>query len=167
MENQEIYLIGFRINPENREPEVYTILIFGETNRPILMNGHIVFFAKPELARLAIEISEPSLLQSISIPKDVELVVDIAETLYLISSEKIDPEATIINCLNIFVDLIKPLNISMPSLYKNKLNDLASHLTFEREFSDFLIQKQIDRSLITDAILWIIGVIVSKSKLIQ
>ncbi|MBE9114757.1 hypothetical protein IQ249_02490 [Lusitaniella coriacea LEGE 07157] len=167
MKYENMYLIGFRINPENEEPEAYTILLFGETNRPILINDYIVFFSKPEFARFAVESSEPSLMEYLSVPKDVELVVDIAQTLYLINSEDIDLDSTILDFLNIFVDLIQPFDSSMPKSYKTQLSALAAHLTFEREFASFLLQENIERSLITNAVLWLIGKIIAKSQLLM
>ena len=164
---EELWLFGFRIDPDRESPDVYTLILHGDKDRPLVADGQIVFFSRLELASSALNLGGIDIEQLGSVPKDVDLLCDLAKTLYLINSENIDPSATILNCLNTVFDLVRATGLSVPIQYKRVLYALADHLTFNREFSNFLFQENIARSTITDAILWCIGAIVSKAKLLR
>lgn len=56
-------------------------------------------------------------------------------------------------------DLIGAVKVQMPDEYKSALYNLADHLTFNREFGDFIKEKGISREMITHAILWCVGAV--------
>ena len=164
--DEALWIIGFRINPDNVDPEVYTLIVQRDKYRPLVVNGQIVFFSKPHLANRALELAEPDIKRLGPAPKDVALVCDVAKTLHLVESGNIDPSATIVNCLNTLGDLVADIGLPMPTNHKRILNTFADHLTFNRKFGNFLVQENISRSAIIDAILWCIGTIVSKARFI-
>jgi hypothetical protein len=163
----EFYLIGFRLNPDNESPELYTLIISEDDDyKPLLASGCILFFSKPELAADALKSSQQKNTKIYNVPKNIELVVDVAETLYLLESEDIDLTATILNCLNTLDDLIKAIKLTVPEHYKNILYKLADHLTFNQEYSSFFSKQNISRSSAIDEILWCLGTITIKSKIL-
>lgn len=171
MTKETISLIGFRVNPDCEEPELYILMICGDKDYPVMLEDYIIFFARPILGIKAMQLSsnidlQKILLKTMNDVADVDLVVDIAEVLYLISHENVDNKATIINCLNTLFDLVLCTGIPMPSNYKEVLYNFADHLTFNQEFSSFLEQHSISRSWVRDAILWCMGAAVAKSKLL-
>lgn len=160
---EPFYLIGFKLNPDSEKPEIYT-LVFGEKNRPLIKNEQIIFFPTPEAACRALEFCGTETLTSIDfIADDIELIVDIAETLYLISSEEIDLNNTILNTINLLDDIIIALEIHRPQFYKNNLYKFADHLTFNRSITPFLETEQITRASIINSLLWCIGAITVQS----
>jgi hypothetical protein len=161
-----LLLVGFRLDPDREDPEVYTLILEDEKDRPLVANDQILFFNKPELAPGALELSDPDFKRHGPPPKEVDLVCDVAECLYLITSENADPSATIINALNIIFDLVQATKLPMPAEYKRALYTFADHLTFHREFSDFANQPDMTRSILRDGILWCIGAVVSKARLL-
>lgn len=168
IENPEtLYLFGFRIDPDKEDPEIYTLFIYGEQERPLVADGYIVFFSRPELALSALKLCEIDTSQLGMPPAEVALVCDIAETLHLIRYKDIDESATILNCLNTVFDLVKAILLPLPNDYKQVLYSFADHLTFEQEFASFFTQNEIQRSMIENAILWCMGAVMSKAKLLR
>jgi hypothetical protein len=165
--SEKLYLFGFRIDPDREEPEIYTLFIYGEQERPLVADGNIVFFSRPDLILSALKLCEIDTSQLGIPPTEVSLVCDIAETLHLISYKDIDDSATILNCLNTVFDLVKATSVPLPNDYKRVLYSLADHLTFEQEFASFLTQNDIKRSMIENAIMWCMGAVMSKSKLLR
>lgn len=161
-----LWLIGFRIDPDNVNPQLYTLMIINEKDHPIIVDKQILFFTKPRLADKALELADPDIRKLGPAPKKVDLVCDIAQMLHLVESKKVDPSAFILNCLNTLFDLIRAWKYPMPPEYKRILHKFAGHLTFEKEFESFLIKEGISREEIFNALFWCIGVIVSKAKFI-
>ena len=171
-DQEAVALIGFRLDPQNESPDLYTLLIYGgEHDFPFVVNEQIIFFRNPQLSVKVASLlpsNMPSELRDKGITPTVpELICDIAKSLHIIESENKDDSSIILNCINIFTDLVPATGISMPAMYKDILNRFAGHLTFNREFGDFLRQENISRNEIIDAILWCIGAITVKVKLCQ
>ncbi len=164
---QKPWLIGFSINPDTVSPELYTLFFPGEVDKPLLSENYLIFFNTPELATKAFALSDNA-KQNFELPSsEVDLVCDIAQSLYLISEADVDSSATILNCLNILLDLVKAIKLPMPPEYQTVLHAFADYLTFSRELSIFFATSSISRSAITNAFIWCIGAVVSKSKLVK
>lgn len=165
-EHQEpVWLIGFRVDPDREQPEFYTLVI-GDDERPLLADGRIVLFTDPELATEALELADIDVHRLGPLPSEVCLVCDVAEALYLLDSQTVDPSATIINLLNTLFDMVKGVGEVMPPEFKKVLYPLADHLTFEREFGSFIDQEHITRSAATDGIYWCLGVMFAYSRVL-
>ncbi|GAC1461339.1 MAG: hypothetical protein NVS2B14_08930 [Chamaesiphon sp.] len=55
MSTPSLYLIGFKVDPDKEEPEVYIIYVFGgNDDKPIVFDSQIVFFNNPKLAPKAL-----------------------------------------------------------------------------------------------------------------
>ena len=130
---QATWLIGFRFNPDNPEPKLFTLMFSGNEDIPLSDDGYIIFFENITSVSEALELIPSNQRGSLTIPKEIELVVDIALILYLTCYEETDDNATIINGLNIIFDLVKSTGIDFPKGYKQSLYKFADHLTFSRE----------------------------------
>lgn len=162
-----LYLVGFRINPDIEKPEVYTLLLCNDVDKPLITeDGYIVFFTKPEAASMALELGTDDFKKYAPAPNQVELVCDIAKMMFLISEKNCDPDATIINCLNTLSDLVATSDLEMPEEYRKLLFvDFAGVLTFNREYGNFFDQNGSLRTKVLDAVLWCIGLITIKAKM--
>lgn len=156
------WLIAFYLDPDAEYPNVYTLFVTEDS--PLVSDDYIVFFDDPSLAAKAVEMYGDGIKDGLS--QEVNLHCYVAESLYLINSEEVDPSATIINFLNILLDLVKAARLPMPEEYERLLGAFADYLTFDRELSTFFAQEGNMRSKVLDAILWCIGAVVSKSKLL-
>lgn len=161
-----LWLVGFRINPDNVDPEIYTLMVINDKDRPLVVDGQILLFSKPDLADKALSFAESDVKRLGPAPKEIDLVCDVAQMMHLIESEKIDPSAFILNCLNTLFDLINVSSFTMPAEYKRILYKFADHLTFNKEFESFLIKEDISREAIFNAIFWCIGIVATKAKLL-
>lgn len=166
--DETLSLIGFRVDPDRDHPDVYTLFVIGDKDEPLMSGGYILFFSNPELVDKALKLSDNNNTKQLGPPpQDVDLICDAAKSLYLIECEDIDQSATIINFLNILFDLVKATQLAIPEDYKRVLYGFADHLTFDVEFLTFLVQQNISRDMMRDAILWCIGAVVSKSRIIS
>ncbi|NJK66920.1 MAG: hypothetical protein HC941_10535 [Microcoleus sp. SU_5_3] len=167
-ENPEklLWLFGFRIDPETEQPNLYTLIVYGEQEPPLVAGGQLVFFTRPELAINALQVCDIDVSEVGRPPIEIDAICDIAETLYLLDSEDFDESAIILNCLNPLFDLVKATLIPMPTEYKRILYAFADHLNIEEEFASFLDEEDIQRSEIVNAILWCVGAITAKSRLL-
>lgn len=161
-----LWLFGFRIDPDTEVPNLYTLIVYGEQEPPLVAGGQLVFFSRPELAINALQLCDIDVSELEKLPTQIDAICDIAETLYLLDAEDFDESATILNCLNPLLDLVKATLIPMPTEYKRILYDFADHLNIEEEFASFLESEDIPRSEIVNAILWCVGAITAKSRLL-
>jgi hypothetical protein len=164
---ESIYLIGFKIYPGKKEQDLYTLFIFGEEEKPLMVDNHMIFFNKVELASMALSLGDDRVKRLTPTPKKVALTCDISRMLNLIEVENFDSSSTILNCLNTILDLVKATKRPMPIKYKKILYKFADHLTFEREYSNFITEHNISRVAIINAILWCFGAILLKAKVLN
>lgn len=164
---ESTWLIGFRLDPDREEPKLFTLIFSGDRDFPLAIDGYIIFFNNLDLIPNALELVNYEQRKVVKTPNEIDLVVDIAVMLYLICEEDIDDSATIVNGLNIIFDLVKATNLPFPSKYKQNLYKLADHTTFSKDLLSFFQEEDIKRADIHDALLWCIGVIVSKSQLLE
>jgi hypothetical protein len=160
----EIWITGFRIDPDRENYDVLTVIFSGDTDRPLTIDGYIVFFNKIDVLSKFLEISAPEVLQNLDI-SEFE-VVDIATALYLINKEKIDNSSVIVDSINIIIDLVKAARYPIPDEYKLVLYKTADYFTFSKEISTFFETSNITRIQLLDIITWCVGVIVVKSKIL-
>ena len=162
-----LWLFGFRIDPETEIPNLYTLIVYGEQEPPLVASGQLVFFTRPELAINALQLCDIDVSELGKPPTQIDVICDIAETLYLLDAEDIDDESgTMLNCLNTLLNLVKATLTPMPTEYKRVLYAFADHLNIEEEFAGFLAEEDIQRSEIVNAILWCVGAITAKSRLL-
>ena len=43
-----LWLFGFRIDPDTEIPNLYTLIVYGEQEPPLVAGGQLVFFTRPE-----------------------------------------------------------------------------------------------------------------------
>lgn len=136
----------------------------GNENRPIMVDDKVLFFNEPELASAALGVANPDMKSFGPCPEEVAAIYNISEMLQLIETADIDETATIVDCLNIFDDLLEAVKQPLSPDYKRILYVIADHLTFHREFGTFLEEQHIDRTMLREAIKWCIETVFSRSK---
>lgn len=162
-----VSLIGFRINPDSEELEFYTLVdCSGEKDRTLTVDNDLIFFAKLEQKQQAFELFNENIKKGFAVPDEVALVADLAGALYLIENEDLDDSAIILNLLNTIFDLLYSADKQLSEDKKSLLWGFADHLTFEKEFNQYLSSNAINRQSIIDSILWSVGAIVSRIKIL-
>jgi hypothetical protein len=164
---EDLFLVGFRIDPASESPQFYTLFALGgENERPITTVGdRVVFFSRPQLARRALEIGDPSMQALGEPPEELEMLCDVAHALYLLNSADADEDDVLRECLEIFDDLVRATRLSLPPLYQEALSQLMGVLVEKPEFGDHLRETGRRESL-EDALLWCVGAVTMKTKMI-
>ena len=165
---EDLYLVGFRIDPSAEGPQFYTLFAFGGDNeRPITTVGdRVVLFTRPELADKALAIGDPSMQSLGEIPEDLDMLCDVAQTMYLVNSEESDTDKVIVDCIEILDDLVRATRLSMPPLYQQALADLMEHLQRTHMYGEYL-RDHGSRERIEDALLWCVGAVTMKATMIS
>jgi hypothetical protein len=153
-EDRGLWLIGFRTSPEADTANFYVLFIHNAKDRPLQVNGKIVLFDNPSLAPRALAQTEPAVRELGPAPEDPDLICDVAESLRLIAAENRDPSATILNFLNVLLDMVAATNVPLPPGHKRALWSFADHLTFQREYGDFFRETKVTRDDVERAVLW-------------
>jgi hypothetical protein len=162
---EELVLVGLRLDPQHDGAEFYTLLaVGGDNERPVVADNRILFFARPELASKALAL-DAELSRLGTAPAEVETFCDIAQTLHLVNSQDADPEGVILECLLIFDDLVRATRLHMPDRYQGLLTELAARLTERAALRD-IFRNHALREHVEDALLWCIGAITVKSRMI-
>ena len=162
-----ISLVGFRLSPESENPDWYTLFTYGQKDIPVKDNDQVVFFKSLDLVDRAYALFDDNIKGLFPPPLELDLICDVAEILYIINNEDRDESATIVNGLNTIFDLLKATQMNLPSEYKEILYRFADHLTFNREFAAYLNQNAVTREAITNAIIWGIGAITIRSRILE
>jgi len=163
--HEELILVGFRLDGDSDGPQFYTLLaVGGENERPILAGGRLLFFTRPSLADKALSL-DTALAKLGPAPQEVETFCDAAEALHLVNSQNADPDGVILDCLLVFDDLVRATKLHMPDRYQGLLTELAARLT-EREILRNIFTNESLREHVEDALLWCVGAIAVKSRMI-
>jgi hypothetical protein len=171
-DSAEVWLVGFRLDPDRDTDkdgaDVYCLLLESRDEGPATCEGYTIFFKDVSSAGMALSMDDDEAVRAMAPPNEVHYIYDVADLLYLLSSEdvEVDNDATIVNCLNVAFDLVKATELPFPEDYKRVLYAFADYMTFDRDFGVFLRKNSVTRIQLHNGILWMIGVIVSKSKLI-
>lgn len=164
--HEELALVALRVTPHHEGPQFYTLLAVGGSNeRPLAMEGGIVFFTRPELASEALKL-DPSMLSLGPAPQEIESMCDVAEALYLVNSQDTDPHGTILDCLLILDDLVRASHLHMPERYQGLLTELAARLTEGQQLRNIFSNPSL-RSHVEDALLWCVGAVTVKARVVS
>jgi hypothetical protein len=164
---EELYLIGFRLDPVAEGPQLFTVVAAGgENDRPLMTNGRILFFRKPEHAARALALSDNEMEKLGVAPTELALFCDIAEVLHLVNAQNEDPEGLILDCIGCFDDLIRAAKVNVPAEYMAVLAALGERLSNSQDFGALLTEQGLDRERIEDALIWCVGAITVRAKVI-
>jgi hypothetical protein len=160
----ELWVIGFRVDPDRENYDFLTVIFSGDIDRPLTIDGYVIFFNKLDVLSETLELAAPEILQNLDISEFY--IVDIAMTIHLIHKGEIDDSVVIVESLNIIIDLVKAARWPMPNEYKSILYQAADHFTFSKDITAFFESQNVSRTQVLDAITWCIGAIVIKSKIL-
>ena len=164
--HEELVLVGFRVEAGHEGPQFYTLLaVGGDNERPLTADGRIVFFTHPHLAAKALAL-DSSLARLGAAPEELETFCDVAEVLYRVNSQNTDPEGVILDCLLVFDDLVRATRLHMPDRYQGILTELAARLTEGAQLKSIFTKSTL-REHVEDALLWCIGAVTAKARLLS
>jgi hypothetical protein len=168
----ELCLIGLRLDPTTEGPQLFALIEQSEVgSRTIMANGQILLFSSPALAARALQLADKAIAggpqgtvaTSLPIPKQMDVLCDVAQSLFLVNSQTDDSDGVLLDCIACLDDLLRATELNVPANYIAVLNTLAERLERNSEFGGFLAEQGIDRETVEDAIMWCIGAIEVKS----
>jgi hypothetical protein len=162
---EALYLIGFRLDPESEGPQFYTLFVLESDNdRPLVCEGRVVFFARPEQANAALKLSNNDMARLGPAPKELEIFCDIADSLHIVNSQNEDTDGVLLETIALFDDLIRATQINVPAQYMSVLSALSERLVSIPEFATMLAETGLDRETIEDALMWCVGAVAVKGR---
>lgn len=167
-QREELALIALRVTPYHEGYQLYTLLaVGGDNERPLTADGSIVFFQDPKAAAKALEL-DPSMSQLGlgPIPNHLESVCDLAEALYLVNSQDTDPHGTLLDCLLLLDDLVRATRLHMPERHQSLLTELTARLTEGKQLKVIFSNAAL-RHHVEDALLWCVGAITVKARIVS
>jgi len=102
-EDASLYLVGFRIEPEIFDVQMYTIYVDGD--RPIMRKGFPILFPRPELAASALSKSDCGASEIGPAPTELHYVWDITAAVYTLKEKDEAPSSELLNFLNVILDI--------------------------------------------------------------
>jgi hypothetical protein len=164
--HEELILVAFRVDASHDGPQLYTLLaVGGENERPLTADEHILFFSHPGLASSALAL-DVNLANLGPAPVEIETFCDVAEALYRVNSQDADPDGVILDCLLVFDDLVRATKLQMPDRYQAILTELAGRLTEGKTLKVIFTNTSL-REHVEDALLWCVGAVVAKARLVN
>ncbi|HUI84782.1 MAG TPA: hypothetical protein VL240_11185 [Candidatus Binatia bacterium] len=164
--HEELLLVALRLDAQHDGPQFYTLVaVGGDNERPLVADGHLLFFTRPELAARALALDR-ELAQLGPAPQQAETFCDIAEALHLVNSQDDDPDGVILDSLLMLDDLVRATKLHMPDHYQGLLTELAARLTERMKLQD-IFRKHALREEAEDALLWCVGAIAVRSRMIS
>ena len=164
-DHEELALIALRVTPYHEGYQLYTLLaVGGDNERPLTADGSILFFTDPKTAAKAIEL-DPSMSSLGPAPTHLESVCDIAEALYLVNSQDTDQHGTLLDCLLLLDDLVRATRLNMPERHQSLLTELTARLAEGKQLK-LIFSNAALRHHVEDALLWCVGAVTVKTKII-
>ncbi len=165
---EALYLVGFRLDPASAEPECYTLFVLESQNdRPLLREGRILFFRSPAEADAALQVSDNDLARLGPAPGELEILCDIAQALHIANAQDEDADGVLLETIALFDDMVRAIQINVPAQYMAVLSALSERLSTTPEFATMLAETGIDRETIEDALMWCVGAITVKSRIVS
>ncbi len=162
--NKELYLIGFRVDPNAEGPQFYTLIgSEGDSEQPITRNGRVLFFRQPGDALKALAASDNGFRDVRPVPTELELLCDVGEALYVANQEDEDADGSLFELIAVFDDLLQAVKLNVPAEYSSVLGGVATRLGESQEFASFLSGSGLTREKLEDALLWCVGAVTAKS----
>ena len=167
-EPANVYLVGFHVGASSASADFYTLVLLHDgsvpgQDRPLTRDGAILWFSKPETAVTALEVGDESFREARLNLGEVAIVYDLAEAVSLTAHGGRDENGTIVDCLNILIDMVKATGFPMPSAYLKTLSEFADHTTFSKDIGAFFTDPRHDRIAVLDALTWAVGAITLNS----
>ena len=159
-------LLAVALDPDH-EPELYGLIHESETDSPLTVDGRIVFFTDPARAPdLIRQYSATQAADKIDVAKP-SFWCDVAGALHYLSAGGVDNTATVVDAVNVLLDLVKASGITMVESRRKALHDIADYCTTNKDLTKYL-EEEGDHSSreLVDAVLWCVGAVVMKARIV-
>lgn len=160
-------LLAVALDPDRPTPELYGVIHEAEKDIPLMADGRIVFFTDPTRA--------PELIQMhggawVTDPMDVakpSFWCDVAQALHFLSDGGIDTTASVVNAVNVLLDLVKATGIEIEDRRRKALYAIADYCTVSKDLTRYLEEVgDYSSDELVDAVLWCVGAVVVMARIL-
>lgn len=160
-------LLAIGLDPDNPDPDLYGAIRDGDPDVPLMVDGRIVLFTDPARAP---ELIRQHGAQWRDDPMDVSnptLWCDIAQALHHLSAGGIDNSASVVDAVNVLLDLVNACGTKMIDSRRQALHAIADYCTTSKDLTRYLeeVGDHSSRELV-DAVLWCVGAVVVKARIL-
>jgi hypothetical protein len=160
-------LLAVSLDPDRSTPELYGLIYEGETEVPLMVDDRIVFFTDPGRAHDLIQgHGAPLVADHVDIATPF-FWCDVAQALHFLSVGGFDDGASVLDAVNVLLDLVKATGVKMDARRQQALRSIADYCTFNKDLTKYLEEEgdYSSRELV-DAVLWCVGAVVVKSRIL-
>jgi hypothetical protein len=160
-------LLAIGLDPDKSTPDLYGAIHESEPDAPLMVDDRIVFFTDPERA--------PELIQTYGGPWSHDAMevakptrwCDVAQALHHLSAGGNDTSASVVDAVNVLLDLVKASGAKMIDSRRRALHAIADYCTTSKDLTRYLeeVGDYSSRELV-DAVLWCVGAVVVKAKIL-
>jgi hypothetical protein len=160
-------LLAISLDPDRTEPELYGLIYESETDVPLMVDGRIVFFTDPAKAPELIRQHGAALIaDEIDVAKPL-LWCDVAQALHFLSSGGMDTEASVLEAVNMLLDLVKASGVRLDERRRRALYAIADYCTFSKDLTKYLEEEgDYSSAELVDAVLWCVGAVAVKARIL-
>jgi hypothetical protein len=160
-------LLAIGLDPDKTVPDLYGAIHQGEPDLPLMVDGRIVFFTDPGRAPELIRQYGGAWANDPTEVSNPTLWCDIAQALHHLSAGGIDTSASIVDAVNVLLDLLRATGSKMVDRRKQALHAIADYCTFSKDLTKYLEEEgDFSSRELVDAVLWCVGAIVVKSRIL-
>jgi len=160
-------LLAVALDPDRSTPELYGVIHEAEKDIPLMADGRIVFFTDPTRARELIQMHGGAWVTD---PMDVakpSFWCDVAQALHFLSAGGIDTTASVVNAVNVLLDLVKATGIEIEDRRRKALYAIADYCTVSKDLTRYLEEVgDYSSDELVDAVLWCVGAVVVMARIL-
>jgi len=160
-------LLAIGLDPDKTAPDLYGAIHEGENDAPLMADGRIVFFTDPGRAPELIRTYGGSWIHDTMEVTKPTLWCDVAQALHHLSAGGIDTSASVVDAVNVLLDLVKASGTKMVDSRRRALHAIADYCTTSKDLTKYLeeVGDHSSRELV-DAVLWCVGAVVVKARIL-
>jgi len=157
--------IGFRIDPEQDRPQLYSLMLGNESgdNFALVYEGQLAICLSPDKYDEALGLVGLD-WQAMAGKVMPLLWIDFATAFYICESGGIDEQGRIVNVLNVVSDILIGLKIGVPAVFKSDLVSFADYVTFDRDVGAYFDLTPASKAKIIGGLQWCLGAIISRGR---
>jgi hypothetical protein len=169
---EEVFLVGFRLQPGPHEADLYALVLYyeparGNKNRPLTENGRILFFRDVERADAILARGDAAFRKYRRAPVDVAYAYDLPTVLAELEGRSQGNGAAVLDFINELLDFIEAASFSDVEPQISVLRRLADALTFNSSLHAFHVSSGMDPRVVLAATHWGIGAVLSRAMVVE
>lgn len=160
-------LLAIGLDPDKSTPDLYGVMHEGDKDVPLMVGGRIAFFTEPGRATALIQQYGGSWTGD---PIDVEkpsLWCDVAQALHFLSAGGIDTQASVVDAVNVLLDLVRASGAEIDDRRRRALHSIADYCTMSKDITKYLEEEgDYSSDELVDAVIWCVGAVVVMARIV-